>query len=43
MTPLEIYVLISPLLVVAVGLAAVGIAIWQDRRYERRKASGMKR
>ena len=37
MTPLEIYVLMSPLLVVGVGLAAVGFAIWQDRRWERRK------
>ena len=38
MTALEIYVLLSPLLVLAVALAAVGFAIWQDRRYARRKA-----
>ena len=36
MTTLEIYLYVAPLLVLAVGLTAFGIAMWADRREQRR-------
>ena len=38
LTGLEIYVLLAPALVVLVGIAAVCIGIWMDRREDRRRA-----
>jgi hypothetical protein len=38
MTPFEIYFLLAPLLVVALGVAVYFLTGWQDRRAERRKA-----
>lgn len=32
MTVLEIYLYLAPILVLAVGLAAFGLAMWQDQR-----------
>jgi hypothetical protein len=39
MSVLEIYVLLSPFLIVAVGLAVVLFARWQDEREDRRRQS----
>ena len=38
MTTLEIYLLVAPLLVVALGIAVFFLTGWQDRRDARRKA-----
>jgi hypothetical protein len=38
MTALEIYLFVAPLLVLAVGLAAYGMAVVGDRRARRRRA-----
>jgi hypothetical protein len=37
MSALEIYVLLSPAIVVAIGLIAAGITLWMDARDDRRK------
>ena len=39
MTALEIYVLMTPLIVFAIGMAAVGFGIWQDRRRDAKRNS----
>ena len=40
MSALEIYVLLSPAIVVTVGLFAAGMTLWMDARDDRRKRTG---
>jgi hypothetical protein len=40
MSTFEIYLLVAPLMVVAVGLVAVGLHLWLERREDRRKGIG---
>ena len=42
MSTLEIYLLVAPLMVVAVGLVAIGLHLWLEWRVDRQKGIGRK-